>query len=145
MKSAFRVGSGTGTVALLVTPEPKPRMSQRDKWLSPPRPCVAAYRLYCDRLRGLAEREGFRLPDAGLSLVFYLPMPPSWPKKKRATMDGAPHQQKPDLDNLLKAFSDALRPDDSGIWRLDSLEKRWSETGRIHVSVRAATATAEAA
>jgi len=41
-------------------------------------------------------------------------------------------QQRPDLDNLLKALADAVCPDDdSHIWHLVGLSKVWGDDGRI--------------
>ncbi|AIV30125.1 endodeoxyribonuclease RusA [Enterobacter cloacae] len=45
-------------------------------------------------------------------------------------MDGQPHQQKPDLDNLKKSLLDALFEDDSHIWDART-SKVWGETGMI--------------
>jgi Holliday junction resolvase RusA-like endonuclease len=56
-------------------------------------------------------------------------MPQSWSKKKRVAMDGQPHQQKPDLDNLTKSLLDALFEDDSHLGHWTS--KLWGETGMI--------------
>jgi Holliday junction resolvase RusA-like endonuclease len=42
------------------------------------------------------------------------------------------HKSKPDLDNLLKAFTDALWEEDQGIWSL-SATKMWGEAGAIWV------------
>lgn len=50
--------------------------------------------------------------------------------RKRAAMDGQPHQQKPDLDNLTKSLLDALFEDDSHIWDART-SKVWGETGMI--------------
>src|SRR5262245_57443372 len=108
-----------------VTPVAKPRMSQRDKWAE--RPCVLRYRAYCDRLR-LAR---VKLPEP-CKVVFFLPMPKSWGKGKRALMLGRLHKQRPDVDNLLKGLLDALYGDDShvaSIWA----EKRWAHDGAIMV------------
>lgn len=73
----------------------------------------------------------FELPDA-YAVVFHIPMPASWSKKKCLEMHGKPHQQTPDTDNLAKALQDALRPQDSGIWSC-WVEKRWAETGSIEI------------
>lgn len=120
-------------VTFPVTPVAKPRMTQRDQWAK--RPAVVRYRAYCDALRGYAGREGFELPDAGAHITFVIPMPPSWSKRKRAAMDGAPHQQKPDVDNLLKGLFDALRPDDAAIWQVAGMEKRWGTVGRVVIRI----------
>ncbi len=70
------------------------------------------------------------VPESGAHITFVLPMPPSWSKKKRDAMDGQPHQQKPDLDNLKKSLLDALFEDDSHIWDART-SKVWGETGMI--------------
>lgn len=116
-----------------VTPVAKPRQSQADKWQV--RPPVARYRTYADELRRQARRAGFRMPEAGAAIRFTLPMPRSWSKRKRAALAGQPHRQKPDLDNLIKALTDALLPDDSGLWQLAGAEKRWGEAGSIEITI----------
>jgi Holliday junction resolvase RusA-like endonuclease len=65
-------------------------------------------------------------------LTFNIPMPESWSKKKKTEMVMRPHQQKPDIDNLLKAWMDCLYRNDQVIWRV-SMEKRWSVKGSIEV------------
>lgn len=108
----------------IITPVGKPRMTRRDKWKQ--RPPVMCYRIFCDE----ARLHGIRVPESGAHITFVLPMPPSWSKKKRAAMDGQPHQQKPDLDNLKKSLLDALFEDDSHIWDTRT-SKVWGETGMI--------------
>ncbi len=109
-----------------ITPVPAPRMMRADAWKQ--RPCVLQYRAFRDEVR----YQGIDVPP-GAHLEFVLPMPVSWSKKKRAAMYGAPHTQKPDLDNLVKALLDACYTDDSHIWKL-SAEKRWGEIGWIAVT-----------
>ncbi|MBO4148369.1 RusA family crossover junction endodeoxyribonuclease [Enterobacter ludwigii] len=108
----------------IITPVGKPRMTRRDKWKQ--RPPVMRYRMFCDE----ARLHGIRVPESGAHITFVLPMPPSWSKKKREAMDGQPHQQKPDLDNLKKSLLDALFEDDSHIWGTRT-SKIWGETGMI--------------
>ena len=116
---------------IAVTPVPKPRQSQRDKWQQ--RPAVVAYRRYADVLRIAAEVQQFVFPVAGADLHFALPMPDSWSQKHRRRMDGQPHQQKPDLDNLVKAVMDALHRQDCQIWHITA-EKRWAVTGSLTIT-----------
>jgi len=74
--------------------------------------------------------------------VFYLPMPASWSKKKRAALLHSPHCQKPDLDNLAKAVLDGLLPvigDDSRVWQFDVLRKLWAEHGGIGITIEELT------
>ena len=123
---------------LNVPPMGKPRQTQRDKWAK--RDVVVRYRAWCDDLRAEAERVGFVMPEAGARFVFRVPMPKSWNKKKRAAMDGQPHQQRPDWDNMAKGVMDALCPDeDSHIWHIAGAEKRWATVGAIEVTVEAVT------
>lgn len=121
-----------GVYTFDLVPVPKPRQTRRDVWAK--RPAVLAYRAFADELRLLAVAQRFRMPEYGASLNFVLPMPPSWPKKRRAELNGMGHQYKPDLDNLLKAFQDALTPDDCTIWHYAGLSKVWGEAGCILVT-----------
>ncbi len=111
-----------------ITPVPKPRMTQRDKWAKSPR--VLRYWAFCEEIRLKIPRE-FDLN--GCSIEFGLPMPKSWSKKKQAEMSGQPHTQVPDLDNIFKALGDALYHDDSGIHTLGGLKKVWSYRGYIAI------------
>lgn len=107
-----------------ITPLGKPRMTRADKWKK--RPEVLRYRAFCDEVR----LNKVTLAESGYHVIFVLPMPPSWSKKKRALMDGKPHQQKPDKDNLEKALLDALFGEDSHIWD-GRVTKIWGETGKM--------------
>lgn len=110
-----------------VTPQPAVRMSSSDRWAK--RPVVLRYFAYKDTLRlhwGSQE-----LPER-LRLVFVLPMPKSWSEKRREAMDGQPHQQRPDTDNLTKAVKDSLAIDDSYVWDEHST-KYWGRTGSVMI------------
>jgi len=113
----------------------KPRMTQRDKWLNPPRECVARYWALKEVLTTLAKKEGFIMPHSGYHLTFYLEMPKSWSKSKKETMNNTPHQQKPDKDNLEKFFLDILCPKDEKVWD-GRVTKYWSYEGRIDIRVK---------
>lgn len=86
------------------------------------------YRAYADELRIAYPHP---LPEA-LRLTFYLPMPKSWPKKEKARLDGTPHMQKPDIDNLIKAVLDPLAPNDQYVWRVDAT-KYWATEAGIKI------------
>jgi len=111
-----------------ITPVPKPRMTRSDKWKK--RPCVMRYRAFADKCKLL----GIDLPESGATIIFYLPMPKSWSKKKKAQMIGTPHRSRPDISNLIKALEDALYLDDSIIWNYGSLTKLWGNRGCISIN-----------
>lgn len=113
-------------------PVPAPRMTRSDKWRTPRRPCVQRYFDYRDTLQ-LAIGDLPIVPDE-LHCVFHVAMPDSWSKKKRVEMLGKPHRTRPDRDNLDKAISDALFLEDGGVWK-GSQEKRWSEQGRVELTM----------
>ncbi len=108
-----------------VAPVPKPRMTKSDKWKK--RPCVVAYFAYKDKLNAM----GFECP-MGAKIIFHMPMPNSWSKKKKDEHNGQPHQKRPDLDNLIKGVWDAIYKEDSHIWQVDA-EKRWAYMPAIEV------------
>lgn len=102
-------------------------MTRSDVWKQ--RPVVERYHAYCDELR--LRLTGWELPE-DLDIVFCLPMPQSWSQKKKSEMVGKPHQQKPDIDNLLKGFMDAMATEDSYVWKVTA-EKRWRTEGAVWV------------
>lgn len=101
-------------VRLDVTPVAKPRMTRKDKRV--PRPATAKYWAFKDELNLKWNLAGLGELPPVFDVVFHLPMPKSWSKKKRHRMASTPHQQTPDRDNLEKAFVDALTDDDSYIY-----------------------------
>ncbi len=109
-----------------IVPVAKPRMTQRDKWAK--RPIVQRYMAYKDMIRFLKVK----VPEAGAHVIFCMPMPKSWSKKKKKAMRHHPHQQVPDVDNLQKALMDATYEDDSIIWNITTT-KIWADTGQIAV------------
>ncbi|MCC7463627.1 MAG: RusA family crossover junction endodeoxyribonuclease [Gammaproteobacteria bacterium] len=71
-----------------------------------------------------------------LGLVFRFPVPPSWSLKQQvaAVQFGEYHQQKPDIDNLVKAFLDALLEQDSACADVRAV-KVWVPRGQEGVQV----------
>lgn len=108
-----------------ITPVPAPRMTQADR-RPPKRPAVARYHAFQDECR--LYRVDLKPGD---SVEFVLPMPQSWSKRKKLKMAGKPHEQKPDLDNLLKALQDSVLPEDKHMWKYSKVEKRWGVVGGI--------------
>lgn len=66
------------------------------------------------------------------ALLFLMPMPKSWSKKRKAEMNGELHTQKPDVDNMTKAVLDSLYDDDSAIHTICA-RKIWAYEGAIWV------------
>lgn len=107
-----------------IDPVPKPRMTRRDKWAK--RPCVMRYRQFCDEIRNYINE----IPAGGSHIIFVIPMPKSWSETKKMDHDGQAHQQRPDIDNLVKALFDALHEEDAHIWDVRA-SKIWGESGQI--------------
>lgn len=118
------------TIHIQVAPVSAPRQVRSDKWKNPPRPCVARYRAFRDEI----ERYQLEL-DSPFSVIFKIPMPKSWSKRKKEIWDGKPHMNKPDLDNLIKALLDSVYrdSDDKHIWSFNA-QKFWAYEGAIEVS-----------
>jgi Holliday junction resolvase RusA-like endonuclease len=116
----------TVTVTIPGAPMGKPRMTQRDKWAK--RECVMRYRDWADSARScISPALSARLPDCQrLDWVAYLPIPPSWSKRKQAELAGKPHRAKPDRDNIDKAVLDALLTQDSGV-HSGTIAKLWDD------------------
>ena len=108
-----------------IPPCAKPRMVSSDKWKK--RPVVLKYWAFKDecRLKGVK-------PDDGQDVTFYMPMAASWSKKRKEKMDGKPHKQTPDLDNLLKGLWDILK-EDSHIASVTA-RKVWAYSGAIEIN-----------
>lgn len=111
-----------------VNPVAKPRMTRSDAWKG--RKAVQKYWKFKDELRRLAEEQRFELPDA-YEILFYIKMPESWSEKKKKEMEGGCHQQKPDLDNLVKAVNDCLKEKDQTVYDIRAI-KKWGYIGYIH-------------
>lgn len=92
------------------------------------------YKNYKISLREEAERVGFVIPDHGIWIKFYIPMPKTWSNKKKLRMDFQPHQSKPDASNLHKAFEDALKQQDMTIWDY-RVSKFWYSSIKGYIEV----------
>ena len=112
---------------LKITPIGKPRMNHSDAWRKPPR--VQRYWEYKDKLRGMMRAEELPVPYL---LLFVVPMPKSWSKRKKALMRFEVCESKPDKDNAEKAFLDALFDEDKQITD-GRVAKIWGDEGEIRV------------
>lgn len=114
------------------------RMTRSDKWKTNPfhpdplkrqRKEVAKYWEFKNSLILQATDMKFVL-GKHLDAVYLIPMPATWSEKKKAKMNGMPHEPRPDTDNITKAIKDTLRKEDSDIW-WEKAEKRWAYKGSI--------------
>ena len=99
-------------------------MTYRDKH----RPVHKRYFQYCNAIRAL----NVQIPYKHAHITFIMPMPKSWSKGKKASLEGQYHQQTPDIDNLYKALLDAVFKDDSHVCNVE-LTKLWGYRGAIVV------------
>jgi Holliday junction resolvase RusA-like endonuclease len=126
---AFVEGRSEILASFLITPMGKPRMVRSDAWKK--RKVVLRYWELKDEINRQANEQDFILPES-FKVVFHVPMPKSWSKKKKRDMLGQKHQQRPDLDNYIKSLCDWLSPEDSYIWDIRAT-KLWAEEGKIEV------------
>jgi len=119
-----------GKIVFHVEPMGKPRMTQQDKWKK--RKVTDRYWAFKDALNARADELGY-VPGDILSIRFYIRIPKSWSKKRALEAEGKPHQSKPDLDNLIKAFKDSLLKEDSHVYEYHFMGKYWSKEPRIEV------------
>ena len=132
---------------LLITPQTHVRATQGDRILfripeerrSPASTKrvkrLIKYNDYKVSLLALAKQQRFKMPDEGAIIRFFIPMPRTWRKKQREVNEGKLHRQKPDIDNLLKAFLDSLFTEDKTVSHLGEVSKYWvsGEQGWIEV------------
>ena len=114
------------------------RMTKSDTWKTNPnhidpnkrqRKVVGQYFNFKNSLLWQSKSMNFELKNY-LDVLFLIPMPTTWSKKKKEQMNGLPHKQKPDTDNLVKSVKDSLLKDDSVVW-WEKAEKRWAYKGSI--------------
>lgn len=123
-------------IKLFIPCEPMgaPRQSSSDRWKQ--RPKVVRYRAYKDLIRNtILLRDGKYIYEqlgkkTEFELIFYLPLPKSASRKKRAELAGRPHDKKPDIDNLIKAIFDIICEDDKHIWKVTAC-KFWAEQNTV--------------
>ena len=96
-----------------------------------------------ERVVGQLATRHFPEPITGperLTVIATFVPPASWSSKKRAVFLGKPHVQRPDLDNCVKAISDALNriawADDGQVAEVMA-RKAWGEVEQTIVQVRA--------
>ena len=107
-------------IKINLSPIGKPRMTRSDAWKK--RECVLRYWDFKDKLNKQAG--DFVLADS-YSVLFCVPFPKSYPKKKMKSLFLKPHQEKPDLDNMVKAINDSFHKEDKHIYKTKS-KKIWA-------------------
>jgi Holliday junction resolvase RusA-like endonuclease len=126
-------------IIIFVDPIAKPRMTRRDVWLNPPRPCVVKYRLFRDMINTwiMANPKEYKLLTdwllSGPKITFVMKLRESATKEMKDALIGKPVtvSRRNDLDNLEKSFYDCILPnDDSGVWQ-HWTRKIWGENGCI--------------
>ncbi len=115
----------------LITPVSAPRQVKSDVWN--PSDHVLRYRAFRDE----CALRGVTISPRDTSITFVLPMPASWSQKKKDAMRFMPHEQKPDLDNLIKALVDAAyrNADDGKVSSYGRTEKIWGDIGEIRITL----------
>lgn len=110
-------------------PVAKPRMTRADRYKQ--RAVVVAYWAFKDNIKLQAKKQKFKLGRA-YKATFYMAIPKSASKKRRAELLGTPHTVRPDLDNMLKSLNDTLMDEDSGVFYV-TCQKKWADVGGIVV------------
>ena len=103
-----------------VVPMGAVRMTQSDRWRTNPehenilkrqRSEVTRYFKYKEDLKNQSQIMNFEMQGV-LNIIFCVPMPSSWSEKKKASFNKMPVKTKPDIDNYVKGFMDALLKED---------------------------------
>ena len=104
-----------------VVPMGAVRMTQSDRWKTNPRhvdpnkrqrEVVTQYFEYKNKVLEQAREMKFELPEV-LEIVFCVPMPFTWSEKKKVRNNKLPVKKRPDIDNYVKAFMDAMSNEDA--------------------------------
>ena len=119
----------------------RPRMTMTGRVYTPKKT-----EIYEAKLRTHAIGKGLKKIEKGvpveLCLIFYMAIPKSWSKKKKAMMEGRPCASSIDLDNKIKVVGDALNGicwhDDRQIYRIKATKLYSVNPG---VGIRYFTAT----
>lgn len=136
----FKLDKNREYYIIEVAPMGAVRMTKRDRIFTNPnhpdpkkrqRTSVKKYFDFQNEVWKQYNEKPFLFPE-NLEIVFCIPMPSSWSNKKMEKMNRKPCLTRPDIDNLIKAFMDALKLEDGNVWKV-SAEKRYSYKGSIIV------------
>jgi Holliday junction resolvase RusA-like endonuclease len=118
-----------------INPMAAPRLSRKDGFN--PSPAARRYFDFRDQIKAMALQHRIMELPVAMGFIFRIPMPKSWSASKRSRYDGQVHQQKPDLDNLIKGITDSIAykrsRDDSHVAVYLFAQKLWTleTTGSI--------------
>lgn len=107
-----------------IAPIGKPRMVKSDSWMK--RPCVTRYWQFKDDLSHMCNQAGYKQGNE-LYAIFRIPMPKSWSLSKKKLMCEQMHDQKFDIDNIIKAVLDCLLPSGDEKVHTVCVKKVWSD------------------
>lgn len=85
---------------------------------------IERYNEYKISVLAIAKQQKFTFPSVGARIKFFIPVPTSWSKKKKAMMHLQYHMSRCDLDNLIKALLDSLLAEDKHIAQFEAA-KYW--------------------
>lgn len=123
-----------------ITPMGCVRMTRRGKYVNP---AAKRYLSYKDSIQWQMKKQtkGHTLLTGALEveILFHMPIPQSWSKKKQNEAIGTYHTKKPDSDNLVKSVFDSLNKiiwhDDNQVSRVIAT-KVYGKTPGIEIKVR---------
>jgi hypothetical protein len=118
-----------------VIPGPAPgavRQTQSDKWKK--RPCVLAYREWCDLARKCCPNIAAAELISWLNIKAIYTPPESWTKAERARAIGQRKRTKPDGDNIIKALCDALWKNDAALGD-QAVSRYWGAESLLEVTI----------
>lgn len=123
-----------------VVPMGAVRMTGRGKWV---KDNAQRYLAYKDQIAWLTKnqmknKELITGPIA-VNVLFLMPIPKSWSKKKKAEAEGQYHTKRPDTDNLIKGLFDSLNnlvwKDDNQVCKI-SAKKIYSSKPGIEIEIK---------
>tara|TARA_R110000868_G_scaffold184634_2_gene426274 strand:- start:445 stop:873 length:429 start_codon:yes stop_codon:yes gene_type:complete len=74
-----------------------------------------------------------------VSMIFHMPIPSSWSKKRSKSIIGKPHVIRPDIDNICKFYLDTMNQiiydDDGQIFEL-KCKKIYSDNPKVSIEIK---------
>ena len=120
------------TISIPVTPKPKQRVRVVNGHAYTPKKTVQYEQIISKAVQGIKVTGA-----VGIWVLFEMPMPKSWSKAKKIRMNGTPHLQTPDTDNLLKAVMDGMKSvwsDDRTVYAVSGT-KVWAYDPQVIITI----------